>query len=657
MLTLNDGRKELYQWDSGRTATVDIECDVVHFANLKYGESLAVEVKVGKVAIPNKLLMSGDPIYCWAFAKDDGGAYTKKEQTLAVIKRAKPSDYVYTETEVITVKTAVNKALEEAKESGDFKGEKGEQGEKGDPTDVQQTTGQSTTAVMSQKATTTEINAIKSDLNEIIIDGKNLFDSSKITEGYIVNQNTGIITANASHKVSDYISIIPSTSYTISVKSLSVGTTAQIRYFQYDENKTPIASSGGINAVGKEITFVSDVSAKYVRFSYVVYSSEVMLEKGESATEYEEYRGKYINPKKIDSYTKEQSDMRYCVVPEIFKINLPEKIYATVGIELNIYFDNIVDTHDTDYFFDVTCDKGMQLQRCYRYTPNSEDVGSYPITLSVTNNHGQTVEKTSTIIVTAETISPEKTVKILILGDSTTAGGTTVEKIHKNFENTGVTIQTLGTRGIAPYNHEGRSGWSAGTYLRYANVGSVTNAFYNNGFDASYYFSQNNIPFPDWFIINLGINDLFAYTADAQMNAGIRNFVNNINTMITSIKAASSSIKIGLALTIPPNYSQDAFGKAYKCGQTRMRYKRNNFYLVNKLIETYSGKENTENIYLIPIFTNLDTVNNMGMEELAVNARNATTYQSPIGNGGVHPDESGYWQTADVYTGFIKANS
>ena len=105
MLTLNDGRKELYQWDTGRTATVDIDCDVVHFANLKYGESLAVEVKEGKVAIPNKLLMSGEPIYCWAFVKDEGGAYTKKEQTFVVAKRAKPSDYVYTETETLTWKS------------------------------------------------------------------------------------------------------------------------------------------------------------------------------------------------------------------------------------------------------------------------------------------------------------------------------------------------------------------------------------------------------------------------------------------------------------------------------------------------------------------------------------------------------------------------
>ena len=46
-------------------------------------------------------------------------------------------------------------------------GPQGTKGEKGDPTDVQQTTGQSTTAVMSQKATTDELNAMKSDITEL----------------------------------------------------------------------------------------------------------------------------------------------------------------------------------------------------------------------------------------------------------------------------------------------------------------------------------------------------------------------------------------------------------------------------------------------------------------------------------------------------------
>ena len=46
-------------------------------------------------------------------------------------------------------------------------GPTGPQGPKGDHTDVKQTTGQSTTAVMSQKATTDEINAMKSDIAEL----------------------------------------------------------------------------------------------------------------------------------------------------------------------------------------------------------------------------------------------------------------------------------------------------------------------------------------------------------------------------------------------------------------------------------------------------------------------------------------------------------
>ena len=46
-------------------------------------------------------------------------------------------------------------------------GPTGAKGEKGDPTDVQQTTGQSTTAVMSQKATTDELNSMKSDITEL----------------------------------------------------------------------------------------------------------------------------------------------------------------------------------------------------------------------------------------------------------------------------------------------------------------------------------------------------------------------------------------------------------------------------------------------------------------------------------------------------------
>lgn len=131
MIILNDGRKQLYQWDTGRIASVSIDCDIIHFSNLTYGEALAVQVKNSEVEIPNQLLTSGSPVHCWAFVLDENGSYTKQEQTIDVIKRGKPSDYVYTQTEVITIQAAVENALEKAKESGDFKGEKGDKGDIG----------------------------------------------------------------------------------------------------------------------------------------------------------------------------------------------------------------------------------------------------------------------------------------------------------------------------------------------------------------------------------------------------------------------------------------------------------------------------------------------------------------------------------------------
>lgn len=100
MIKLADGRGHLYQWDTGR----QVECDAeqVHFSNHHYGTSIDVDVKDGKATIPNQLLTSATPIKAWAWVKDDGGEYTKEEQIFLVAKRNKPSNYVYTPTEIKT---------------------------------------------------------------------------------------------------------------------------------------------------------------------------------------------------------------------------------------------------------------------------------------------------------------------------------------------------------------------------------------------------------------------------------------------------------------------------------------------------------------------------------------------------------------------------
>lgn len=336
------------------------------------------------------------------------------------------------------------------------------------------------------------------------------------------------------------------------------------------------------------------------------------------------------------------------------ELNLPGKLYALVGEELNVYFDDIIgEGRYTDYEWNVTCDIGMQMERGFVLMPN--EAGSYPITISIKKDDKE-MSATSLIVVSGASQGNGVTRSVIILGDSTTAHGTVVEKLNSNFESDVMNISMLGTLGEAPNKHEGRSGWTLGLYHG-AGTDDVANPFYNPGtakFDASYYFTSTGVSIPDYFIINLGINDMFGATDDASAEAAITKCLTRMDDTIASIRSAAPNTKICVALTIPPNYSQDAFGKAYGCGQTRDRYKRNNALWVSALMKAYQGKE-SENVYVIPINTNLDTQYNMGTETAQRNKRNAETYAQPVAGGAVHPDTAGYWQIADVYWFFLKS--
>ena len=342
--------------------------------------------------------------------------------------------------------------------------------------------------------------------------------------------------------------------------------------------------------------------------------------------------------------------------PKVPNVNLPSKLYATSGKELNVYFDNIIENSER-YTYDITCAKGKQMQRGYSITPEDADAGTYDFTLNVLNDELETIATaTATLTITASSAGSGTTKSFILLGDSTVNGTDT--QIVNSFSTDQMAVTSLGTRGTAPASHEGRTGWMLQYYYNSASIGGITNPFYNptsHLFDADYYFTNSGVAKPDWFFIQLGINDVFLPTDDDALNSKINTMVTQCNYIVNSIKSASANTKIGIAVTIPPNRSQDAFGKAYGCGQTRARYKHNNTAWVKRLLAEYTGME-ADNIYLIPICTNLDTTYNMGLESVPVNARNTdNTYLSPIANGGVHPVESGYKQLADVYTAFLKA--
>jgi hypothetical protein len=116
MLTLNDGRSELWQWDTGRSISVDADCSQVHFGRNVYGRSINVGVVDGIAKIPDVLLQIDKPITAWAFIGTPGNGYTKISKEFVVNKRNKPADYVFTQEEQITLKDVI-KRIEDVEES------------------------------------------------------------------------------------------------------------------------------------------------------------------------------------------------------------------------------------------------------------------------------------------------------------------------------------------------------------------------------------------------------------------------------------------------------------------------------------------------------------------------------------------------------------
>ena len=99
-MTLTDGRGELYQWDTGRTLTVDdATVTQVHFQNRAYGRTIDVDVKDGTAIVPDELLQKAGELRVYAFAGTAASGYTKVERVYNIVRRNKPNDYMYTPTE------------------------------------------------------------------------------------------------------------------------------------------------------------------------------------------------------------------------------------------------------------------------------------------------------------------------------------------------------------------------------------------------------------------------------------------------------------------------------------------------------------------------------------------------------------------------------
>lgn len=107
-ITIADDRGALWQWDTGRRVKITDGDGVkqIHYQNRCFGCSVDVDVEDdGTAIIPDELLQDYHTLTAYAYVTDDTGAYTMVQQDFAVHRRAKPSGYVYTPTDQMTLQT------------------------------------------------------------------------------------------------------------------------------------------------------------------------------------------------------------------------------------------------------------------------------------------------------------------------------------------------------------------------------------------------------------------------------------------------------------------------------------------------------------------------------------------------------------------------
>ena len=216
--------------------------------------------------------------------------------------------------------------------------------------------------------------------------------------------------------------------------------------------------------------------------------------------------------------------------------------------------------------------------------------------------------------------------------------------------------RTAGTNAPSASGTLTKSSGAGDATIAFSSSSAVSgNPFWISGaLNYAQYLTNNSLATPDWAVIHLGINDAFSYTTDEAVIAAAIAAFNNLDLLITSIKAAGAGVKVALMIPTPPA-SQDGFAASYGTGQTAWRNKRNIMLWAQELITKYTGQE-ASRIYLVPTNTALDVVNGYPLSTSApVNSRSSVMVQRQT--NGVHPDTGGYQQIGDCLWAFLKCNA
>jgi lysophospholipase L1-like esterase len=360
------------------------------------------------------------------------------------------------------------------------------------------------------------------------------------------------------------------------------------------------------------------------------------------------------------------------------RLLLPPSIPALGGLEANVYFDNTFLTlNPANYLADVTCTQGTQQAERWTWTPKPEESGDHPFLIEIRDAENRIVARASTTIrvkprVVSGAEASSKPVTLLILGDSLTAGSVYPQQIADLAKSDGWPLKLIGSRVPNPEaapetRHEGYGGWTAERFAtaftgkaRGGNPRECGSPFlYRNDGDsdpprldfARYCEEFSDGAGPDYVTILLGCNDTFSAT-DETIEERIDVMFRHYETLLKMIHGVRPETRIGAILPMPPAATQDAFGANYGSGQTRWQYRRNQHRVMERMMEAFGGRE-SQNIFLVPAFLNLDPKH--GFPSAKGTAHSRTAEEITRQSNGVHPSAEGYRQMGDAIYAWLRS--
>lgn len=340
------------------------------------------------------------------------------------------------------------------------------------------------------------------------------------------------------------------------------------------------------------------------------------------------------------------------------QLTLPPAIYAVPGVELDVYFDDVVLTQELQaYRFEVDCPLGKAADDRWTLDAAGVETGDYAFSIRVRSSEGALLASAESVLnIVSPQAGADAKLRLLIVGDSLTNATVYPNELARLLSQPGNPQCTmLGTHrpsnaatGVA---HEGYGGWTwelfSGKYEpnpdEAKRLRSSPFVFVGDegkpGLDVPRYIREqcDGDP-PDFVIFLLGINDCFgAPPYDPQgIDARIDHMFDQANILLADFRKAAPDAQFGICLTPAPNSREEAFAANYKGAYTRWGWKRIQHRLVQRQIAQFHNGDDPR-VSVIPTELCIDPVN--GYPE----------------DNSVHPNTTGYQQLATTIYAWLKS--